>query len=357
MEEWLREDHAHERTATVPNSDVLLTVEPELRPLLFECDESALYLAMFQWAQQGLTVRVVRGRKMWTERALFDEFAAALQFPLYFGENRNAFNECIADLEALSAGGGYVVVITEPDDVLVGEDEHRLHWLVDSLSSAGRGWAVPIERGVWEDDGPVAPFHVVLVGQREVLERASRRWTAAGAEIQAFEWLEDLSGLDASSVSWSDEQIRGLWELNESRKAEREEKERQWRLASQPILADLCEVGVEVDDISRLYNDPESFPVIFPVVMKHLERGKYPERVMKSLARVMAVEEAAPYWRQLRDLYLKATELDEIEGLAVALGVSAQREHLDELIALLDVPARGHTQVLFLQPIMRLGRE
>ncbi len=61
MGRWLRDGHVHERTATVPNSDVLLAVEPELRPLLFEGGENGLYSAIFQWRKQGLAVRVVRG--------------------------------------------------------------------------------------------------------------------------------------------------------------------------------------------------------------------------------------------------------------------------------------------------------
>ncbi|MFT3943639.1 MAG: barstar family protein [Ancrocorticia sp.] len=168
------------------NFDVLLTVESELRPLVFEGDDDVLYSAMFQWRKQELTVRVVRGRKMRTKQSLFDEFAASLQFPLYFGENWDAFDECVRDLEDLPAGKGYVVVITEPDDVLLGEDERGLRLLVNSLTDAAGEWGKPIERGEWWDRSSV-PFHVVLVGQCEVLERASRRWTAAGAELQTLE--------------------------------------------------------------------------------------------------------------------------------------------------------------------------
>ncbi len=180
MGRWLQDGHVREKTAMVPNSDVLLMVEPELRLLLLEGDQQGLGLEVFQWMEQGLAMRFVRGRKMKTKQSLFDEFAAAFQFPLYFGENRDAFNDCMTDLPYLHPGKGYVVVITEPDEVLAGEDERRLRWLVDSLTDAVRGWAIPIERGEWEDDSPIVPFHVVLAGQHESLERAAQRWMAAG---------------------------------------------------------------------------------------------------------------------------------------------------------------------------------
>lgn len=59
---------------------------------------------------------------------------------------------------------------------------------VDSLTDAARRWAVPIEQGEWWDH-PAMPFHVVLVGQREVLKRASQRWRAVGAELQTVEGI------------------------------------------------------------------------------------------------------------------------------------------------------------------------
>ncbi len=146
-------------------------------------------------------------------------------------------------------------------------------------------------------------------------------------------------------------------EWNERRKVEIAEKAREWRLASEPIFVDLREVGVDVESVWQVYKYPESYPVIFPIMVKHLERGGYPDRVMEGLARAMEVKEAAPYWWKLRDLYLAATGKGEIEGLAAALAESARREHLDELIALLDVPTRNGSQIFFLGPIIRLGRE
>jgi hypothetical protein len=48
---------------------------------------------------------------------LFDEFAAALQFPLCFGEDWEAFNERLVDMENMPAGKGYVVTIIDPEQL------------------------------------------------------------------------------------------------------------------------------------------------------------------------------------------------------------------------------------------------
>ena len=64
--------------------------------------------------------RVLRGSKMTTAADLFDEAAAALQFPPYFGENWDALDECLADLDWLPAG---TLAVTILDGVRVLDEE------------------------------------------------------------------------------------------------------------------------------------------------------------------------------------------------------------------------------------------
>ncbi len=163
----------------------LMTVEPRFRPLLLAGDRQAIGSAVLGWVESGLTARVVRGRKMRTLSGLFDECAAALQLPLYFGENTDAFNECIAELEGLPAGKGFVIAITEPDEVLVDAGQEALSWLLGSLESATSAWSQSVELGEWWDRQAV-PFHVVLAGERDAVELAAHRWSAAGAEPMPF---------------------------------------------------------------------------------------------------------------------------------------------------------------------------
>jgi hypothetical protein len=168
----------------------LMKVDGDFRPLLLEGDSQGVGSAVIGWADAGLTARVVRGRKMRTLHGLFDEFAAALQFPLYFGENEDAFDECIAELETLPAGEGYVVTITEPDEVLTDANSLALPWLARSLASAAEAWSLPVDLGEWWDR-PAIPFHVVLAGPQDVLLRAERRWSSAGASPAPLERTND----------------------------------------------------------------------------------------------------------------------------------------------------------------------
>lgn len=137
--------------------------------------------------------------------------------------------------------------------------------------------------------------------------------------------------------------------------AERQERVQELRLAEQPIVADPRAAGVEVGSVWDLVNTSDPYPDALPILLNHLQRGGYPDRVMESLGRALAVKPAAPAWETFRDLYLKAQGRGEEEGLAVALAASATPDHLDALIGLLDETSRGGSRIHFLRPIKRVG--
>ena len=80
---------------------------------LYSCSSNLSAVTNFSWKisrEHGtdLSVKLLRGDKMRSWQALFDEISAALQFPYYFGENLNAFDECVADIEWLNARGYFL---------------------------------------------------------------------------------------------------------------------------------------------------------------------------------------------------------------------------------------------------------
>lgn len=76
-------------------------------------------------------VRHVRGKRMPTVAALFDEFAAALQFPYYFGRNKDAFDECFGEI-ADTVGTGPVVLVLDAD-TLLNEQPTELSWFAEAV--------------------------------------------------------------------------------------------------------------------------------------------------------------------------------------------------------------------------------
>ncbi|MGB7364436.1 MAG: barstar family protein [Rhodococcus sp. (in: high G+C Gram-positive bacteria)] len=164
---------------------VMSTIDKKLSPLLFESDASNVENTVMGWLESGFTTRVVRGRKMRTTSDLFNEFSAALQFPRYFGENWAAFDECLSEPESLPPGKGYIIVVTEPNEVLAEEETRLFDIFAESLTSAAQVFGESIELGESWDRAAVA-FHVVLAGDPDSLAVAARRWSDAGVVTNPF---------------------------------------------------------------------------------------------------------------------------------------------------------------------------
>ncbi|MET9029811.1 barstar family protein [Nocardia sp. NPDC004168] len=115
-------------------------------------------------APSGYLVRELRGAKMTTTARLFDEFAAAFQFPYYFGENKDAFDECLRDLDDfLGEGAGYVAVVRDSAGLLADEPVER-DWFAEAMRDCAAYWS---RRDVL--------FRVVLQGEAPDLEDVSLR--------------------------------------------------------------------------------------------------------------------------------------------------------------------------------------
>ncbi|MFC9998587.1 barstar family protein [Nocardia sp. NPDC127526] len=89
----------------------------------------------------GYLSRELRGRKMRSDAELFDEFAAALQFPYYFGANKDAFDECLRDLdEFVGPAPGYVIVVRNAALLLDDQPDERA-WFAEAMDDAAAYWA------------------------------------------------------------------------------------------------------------------------------------------------------------------------------------------------------------------------
>ncbi|MFD0365797.1 barstar family protein [Nocardia sp. GCM10030253] len=110
-------------------------------PALGELAVDSVELSALRYrAPSGYVVRELRGRKMQTTGSVFDEFAAAFQFPYYFGENKDAFDECLRDLDDfVGEAAGYVAVVRDSADLLVEQPAER-DWFVEAINDCADYW-------------------------------------------------------------------------------------------------------------------------------------------------------------------------------------------------------------------------
>ncbi len=126
-------------------------------------------------AGSAVTVRFVRGRKAETTARFYDELAAALQFPDYFGENWDAVNDCLTDLGWL--GGGLVLGLLDGDKLLAAAGDDAARSLVKVLTAAAGHWARPAGKAA------ARPFHVVIQARPAEADAVARRWKAEGLPL------------------------------------------------------------------------------------------------------------------------------------------------------------------------------
>lgn len=114
------------RTVTV-DQHTRLTADDLAQLLVTSTDADALPLLHdYLTSRHGgdATIRLLRGHKSRTLRALFDEWAAALQFPSYFGENWAAFEDCLRDLPRANPTD-HLLLIANSAELLADEPQHR----------------------------------------------------------------------------------------------------------------------------------------------------------------------------------------------------------------------------------------
>jgi len=106
-------------------------------------------------------VRVLRGTRMQDWSSFFSEIAAALQFPLHFGNNWAALDECLADLEWIPAQG-YLLALSDAESILgstgAADDQLAFFQLLSRISDE---WATGGAPGATRQRGAI-PFHVLL---------------------------------------------------------------------------------------------------------------------------------------------------------------------------------------------------
>ncbi len=129
-----------------------------------------------QETKQKLVARLIRGRKSATAANFFDEAAAALQFPYYFGENWDALHDCLADLAWLRTEA-LVVCIADADQLFV-KAPAELKTLIGVLQTVAKEWSQP------EKVQKSRAFHVVLQAAPHHEAAVKAAWQAVGIKLE-----------------------------------------------------------------------------------------------------------------------------------------------------------------------------
>src|ERR1700730_6123958 len=120
---------------------LLRSHKPQMHVLLAGESEVCDALGALERSSEGRAVcRVIRGRKATTEQAFFDECAAAWQFPYYFGENWDAVNDCLGDLQWLPAEA-YLFCVARAVHLLEKESSEVLLKFLSIFQRLAADWA------------------------------------------------------------------------------------------------------------------------------------------------------------------------------------------------------------------------
>lgn len=128
-------------------------------------------------------IRMIRGKKSTTVPDFFNEVGAALQFPYYFGENWDSFDECITDLSWID-GDAYLLMVSQANLLLQDAAQKDFQILMQVLSDAHETWLTQPQI-VNEDEQPTA-FHVLFACSDADRSAFSQRLAETGVEFQVL---------------------------------------------------------------------------------------------------------------------------------------------------------------------------
>lgn len=173
--------------------DYLLTVEPPwIYAGPFEPERRRMMASYFYGRPDSdVCVRILRGEKMRTDRAIMNEIGAALQIRdgnTAGGENYPALEEYLMNLGEWLPAEAYVLDVEEAEAVACDDDLEFLAALLVSVHGAAKSWSQPITDG-GQFDRPARPFHMLMnysegAWSREEEERVKQAAATYGVPLR-----------------------------------------------------------------------------------------------------------------------------------------------------------------------------
>ena len=137
------------------------------------------------------------------------------------------------------------------------------------------------------------------------------------------------------------------------RRRKRAAMEARDRVEEAHLLADLRNVGWDLNSVWDLVNTREPYPEAVPVLLKHLGRD-YSDPIRDGIARALGVRAARYAWPELIAHWRTAPEGTRTkDGLGVAVACAALPEDVPALIDLAYDTSLGSSRIFLLRPLMR----
>ena len=136
-----------------------------------------------------------------------------------------------------------------------------------------------------------------------------------------------------------------------TRDAEFQLKAQQIKELAAPLEREIRDAGVDIASYRDVIDKPPNFPAAIPILIRHMQMGKYPELTRGFMAQAIAMKEANKYWHDLVALFknevARNLESHFANGLAVAIGRSYKEPELQQLISLCENPIYGFNRIWF----------
>lgn len=125
-----------------------LSYQGDVKLLMKEAREKNFYVAKFDCDN----LRNIEG--------LYKSFAEEMKFPNYFGNNFNALDDCLNDLDWLP-DNGFLLIFENTAKLLSDETEDTLHAFLELLKDTSQIWEKEVKEGEVWDRGAI-PFKILF---------------------------------------------------------------------------------------------------------------------------------------------------------------------------------------------------
>lgn len=138
--------------------EIASTTLPSIQFVICEEGEIEQFAYLQNVVNKKNNTWIIRGIRCKKRETLFQEWAAALQFPSYFGNNWDAFEECLNDLSWISSSK-IIIIVTRINEIFF-QNEKLFSKLLEILNSVSNNWTKKKDNE--SQSNGVKLFHVFL---------------------------------------------------------------------------------------------------------------------------------------------------------------------------------------------------